>query len=637
MSFPSQAGPLYPSAFSGWWGPGSSPFWNVSFPGTDVNFQEEAGDLLNSSLVMAVVLWIARNFPEAPIQLLEKQSDGKTKPVIDHAFLDLLEQPNDIYPGEVLWNASAVSLNVDGNAYWRKIRNPRGQVIQLWYIPHDLIEPYWPEDRTDVWIESYRYDMGVRLEEIPPKDVVHLRLGIDPKNQRKGLAPLKSAIREIAGDNVAANFSYALLKNFGVASLFVTPKEGVAIKQEDADKIKADIRRKTTGDRRGEPVVMSAPVDAKQLGFDPDKINVEVLRHMPEHRICALLGVSPMVVGFSSGMGGATFSNVSEAREAAYENNLIPSQRMIAPQLKKQLLSDDLVSGREKAGSLSRLHIGFDLSKVRVLATDEDALHKRAAADLASGGVTVNEYRAAINLQPTPDGDVYLRKNTVTPVSPEMVAKQIESAQAGLDAAMELAKNPPQEDMDNEDGDVPEKTLPDIYLKQTGHRFSTTQFNITGDLAKRMIAYGDSIPMDDLAGGGLEKEPHITILYGIHAETSLEVEGVLEAVSPVTVRFGKLDYFSADGFDVLYIAVRSKEIRSLNRLLRQSVEHTQTHPGYTPHATVAYVKAGLGKKYAGAAFLSNYSATFDIVTFSSRNGARSEIRIGQPKVVAIAA
>lgn len=626
--FPSQGYGPQAGPFGGWYGSNGYQ-WDVVFPNTAVDFQAEAGEFLNSSLVMAVCLWIARNFPEAPLMLKERGADGKQSPVPDHAFLDLMSQPNPVYPGEVLWNASVVSLNLDGNAYWQKVRNARGQVTELWYIPHFLIEPWWPEGRSDVWIEKYLYYVGTQQVEFAPEDIVHLRLGIDPKNMRKGLAPLKSALREIASDNVAANFSYALLKNFGVTSIFMTPKDGVTIKPEDADYMKSEIKRRTSGDQAGSPIVIGAPVEAKQLSFSPDKLNVEQLRYMPEHRVCALLGVSPMVVGFGSGMGGATFSNVSEAREAAYENNIIPTQRTIAPQLKTQLLADKLspMSAPESPESLKQLTISFDLSQVRVLATDEDALHKRAATDLASGAVTVNEYRETIGLQPVPDGNVYLRSTAIQPVAPEMVNAQIEAARAGLEAARNIATQPQPESPQSAIVDESSAAKQSAYTQKAAHEFSTVQVNLYGTVGKQMKDFAATIPDADLALGGREDEPHVTVKYGLHTNDAKDVQTAIAGVAPFSITLDAVDYFSAEDYDVVYVPIESDELKALNRQISDTLAHTTTHPTYTPHATIAYVKSGIGETYKGKTFLTVTDYAVQQLTFSSKDGKREAISL----------
>ena len=69
-------------------------------------------------------------------------------------------------------------------------------------------------------------------------------------------------------------------------------------------------------------------------------------------------------------------------------------------------------------GDPSRLRVGFDLSAVRVLQEDQNALHERARADLLAGGLTLNEFRGAIGADPAPEGDVYYLPATITPTEP---------------------------------------------------------------------------------------------------------------------------------------------------------------------------------------------------------------------------
>jgi hypothetical protein len=61
-------------------------------------------------------------------------------------------------------------------------------------------------------------------------------------------------------------------------------------------------------------------------------------------------------------------------REQAYESCLIPMQRLIVAELQMQLVPD--------FGDPARLRVQFDLSQVRVLQDDQNALHERASDDL---------------------------------------------------------------------------------------------------------------------------------------------------------------------------------------------------------------------------------------------------------------
>ena len=60
-------------------------------------------------------------------------------------------------------------------------------------------------------------------------DIIHYRDGIDPENDRFGLSGLSAVLREVFTDNEAATYSAAILRNMGVPSIIVTPKNpGVA-------------------------------------------------------------------------------------------------------------------------------------------------------------------------------------------------------------------------------------------------------------------------------------------------------------------------------------------------------------------------------------------------------------------------
>jgi hypothetical protein len=137
---------------------------------------------------------------------------------------------------------------------------------------------------------------------------------------------------------------------------------------------------------------MRGPTDVKVLGFNPQQMDTKTARRVPEERVSAIFGIPAVVVGLGAGLDRSTFANFAEAREAAYESNVIPSQRLLAAELRTQLLPD--------FGDVTKLHIGFDLRKVRVLQADENELHQRAREDLKAGGVTVNEFRKMIGLPP---------------------------------------------------------------------------------------------------------------------------------------------------------------------------------------------------------------------------------------------
>lgn len=362
------------------------------------------GDGTGSSTVMAPLLWIARTFPEAPAALWRQLENGQEEQVRDHRFLRLLARPNAYMAGPSLWMATLVDWNVDGNAYWLKLRDGAGAVTELWWVPSWMIEP---RGGTDVYVSHYDYMPWGNVRQpikLGTDDVVHFRFGMDRDDPKKGYSPLKSVLREVFTDDEAANFTAAILRNLGVPGLVVSP-EG-PISEELALATDARIKERFAGDRRGEPLTFRGPTKIQQFGFSPDQLLLKDLRRIPEERVSAVLGVPAIVAGLGAGLDRSTFTNYSEAREAAYEQNIIPSQRILAEDLRFQLL-DDFLYGQD--GAVHGWRVGFDLTKVRVLLGAEDIRRRMLLAEFNGGVITRAQYRRDTGRPVTAADNVYLQ------------------------------------------------------------------------------------------------------------------------------------------------------------------------------------------------------------------------------------
>ena len=203
-------------------------------PSVRLNFREY--NARNSSVVMACLNWVSRNIVEAPIQIQERKDAGSYEPLEESDILTLLARPNPHYDWDALLKATACDLNVSGNGYWWKIKNPIGGVMQLWWLPSTTVEPMWDKTRRtmgpvegakdDNWITHYKYrpdglfTQGVRIE---TEDVVHFRMDLDPTNPRMGCSPLKALAREFYTDEEAASWTASFLKNGAIPGSVVSP------------------------------------------------------------------------------------------------------------------------------------------------------------------------------------------------------------------------------------------------------------------------------------------------------------------------------------------------------------------------------------------------------------------------------
>jgi len=105
-------------------------------------------------------------------------------------------------------------------------------------------------------------------------------------------------------------------------------------------------------------------------------------------------------------------------------------------------------------------------------------------------------------------------------------------------------------------------------------------------------------PYDD--SYGLEENPHITIVYGIH-EDEVDPQRMADLIEyymkPVTVIIKEVDVFPGKEYDVVkYNVPLTGKLQGYRDIFMQ-IPNTQNFPEFKPHMTIAYVKSGTGEKY----------------------------------------
>ena len=118
---------------------------------------------------------------------------------------------------------------------------------------------------------------------------------------------------------------------------------------------------------------------------------------------------------------------------------------------------------------------------------------------------------------------------------------------------------------------------------------------------------------------GYEKEPHTTIIYGLHQdEINLdEIYNEIKKLKPVNVSIDTISFFECDEYDVVKFDVPITSELKTYRKTFMKFPNTQTYNNYVPHLTIAYVKKGEAKKYAQK--IKHFSVKFDKAIYSSPN------------------
>ena len=391
------------SVWGAWWA--NRAGWHRRTP--------EVGNGSSSSIVTACLGVWSDALQEAPIQVTAPSPDNKHEPIPGHELVTLWERPNPHMTGDLLWHYYVWATRLDGNAYLYKERNGAGRVTELWPLRPDFMRP-WPEKDPKVFQRYWEYTINGKREPLPVEDVVHLRNGINPQDYRLGLAPLKTALREILGDELAGLYVTALLSNMAIPGVVLSPKDGGAVRQPDADTLLESFKAKFGGDKAGEPWVMRRAMDVKVLSFSPTDLDLKAIRHVPEQRVGAALGVPLILAGLGSGMESSSGRNESQTLVDTFERKRVPREwQRLGLQLTYQLLPDV----EADSGNRQR-RVGFNLDGVQALQAERFDLWKESRESLRVGGITVAEHKQDIGKEPDPGGadDIYLRPMTAEPV-----------------------------------------------------------------------------------------------------------------------------------------------------------------------------------------------------------------------------
>lgn len=369
------------------------------------DWNREAGLRYDNGIVFAAISWAIKSLCEVDLVHERLKSDGSYEPVKDSPIIDLLENPNGWYDLPALMSGWIISeLAGRGGMSWTyKHRSGSGKLVGLEYIPHFVVRP-WTNPDSDNFLDSWKVSTQGGYLDVKPEDMLVQRFGpINPLRPQLSVGPLEAVLMDIGTDKQAASYTASLLRNVGVTPHLISPAikdlQGVEIEfgQAQADQIEAKWSEKITGENRGRPLIMPIPVSVESLSFSPQDMNLEALRNVSEERVCAALGIPPVVLNLGTGLQQSNNRASAEAAAvAAARSFTLPYMRLKAKQLTR-----DLVPELGNPGD----RIRFRIEDISALMADDMDEAKRD--EIACGGPwqTVNEIRERRGLPPIEEGD----------------------------------------------------------------------------------------------------------------------------------------------------------------------------------------------------------------------------------------
>lgn len=165
--------------------------------------------------------------------------------------------------------------------------------------------------------------------------------------------------------------------------------------------------------------------------------------------------------------------------------------------------------------------------------------------------------------------------------------------------------------------------------KEVSNDYSWVFIKLSSEIKSLLPDIWKQFDEDDLFKGeaddGIEKDPHVTVKYGLFTNDVKDIKECLKDGKGGKVRLGSSSIFECEDYDVVKITVTSDALNKLHERLN-TLPHEDKFMDYKAHATLAYVKSGCGKKYDGM-FKINKNFDIDCVYFGDLDKKDHKIKL----------
>lgn len=252
---------------------------------------------LRFDAVWACIRFRANVTSMMPMYVYERLDGTDYQPAPSHRSQRVLYRPNGEHTPSTLWKLTSAHVNANGNFYWGKTFDARGQVQEVWPIPSQCVEPFRENGQKYYWVRDvdtmYRYP-----EPFTDGEIIHF-MGFS-MDGLVGLSPVGYARETIGAGLAMDHFLNVFWRNAGVPPLVLTSD------QELSDAARKRMRREWQRMQGGfrnawRTAILEQGVKPETLSLSlPDAEFVATGEHTIT-KICRWFGLWPSMVGADTG------------------------------------------------------------------------------------------------------------------------------------------------------------------------------------------------------------------------------------------------------------------------------------------------------------------------------------------------
>jgi HK97 family phage portal protein len=318
--------------------------------------------------------------------------------VLEHPFLDLMNNVNPISNRFDLWEGTQLFEELTGHAYWYILKDGMGVPQEIWLLPSDKVRIVPGTPDSGKIIEGYIMTMGVNKVAFLEEEVVMFKFP-SLTSQFYGYSPLTAGADSYNTNLAMQKYNLNTFKNMGrVSSVLVLPPDAGA-DQDTIDQLRTEWHNIYGGiDNVEKTAILSGGVEFKNVSLNPKDLNYLVGKKATMLELANIFGV-PMSKITSEDVNRAN----ADAGERQYQSDTIKPRCM----RKEQKINEKLMPMYDQG-----LFVMFD----NPVEKDIEVEMKMQDLDIKTYVRTINDIRKERGFDPVPYGDLPLVPNTIGPL-----------------------------------------------------------------------------------------------------------------------------------------------------------------------------------------------------------------------------
>ena len=258
-------------------------------------------------------------------------SKGDTKQIIMHPALDLLYKVNPFQTKSEFIKITMINKKLCGDAFWYKVRNNKGDVVELWNLRPDLIEIVKDPEN---YIKAYILNKSDGTKEtFDPDDIIHHKYPT-PLNDYFGVSPIKSATTRIDTEEYASTYQRDFFLNNARPDAAIKSEGNLSPRQKREMRRSFEKRHKGVGNS-SRLAIFEAGVEYQQLSISQKEMDYIESMKFTRDDILVAFGVPKPLVAITDDVNRA---NAETAMYIFLSEVIKPELEMLTEKINEELI-----------------------------------------------------------------------------------------------------------------------------------------------------------------------------------------------------------------------------------------------------------------------------------------------------------